>query len=193
MLSNLHVKRWKMPPVGSKRFHRNTERQSVGRKWYNEGEDRRDPQAETDRLVQEKETRKQEKVCGRYTQSFIHMRTSVGGEKNEEYDSRFVIMIHVLVTKQRNWNLAPLPFFFRSRRRCDSLSACAYVCARVGARVKVCVIALPHGLHAGRGELLNSSLQQSTAAGGHRSSLGLRRHHPHRRVVRRLPEVSGTF
>lgn len=72
-------------------------------------------------------------------------------------------------------------------------SVCAYVCACVRARVKVCVLALPHGLHAGRGELLCSSLRQSTAAGGHRRRLSLRCHHSHRRAMCGLPEVSCTL
>ncbi len=66
------------------------------------------------------------------------------------------------------------------------------VCACVRERVTVCVFALPHGLHAGRGELLCSSLRQSTAAGGHRRRLSLRCHHPHRCAMCGLPEVSCT-
>ena len=91
-----------------------------------------------------------------------------------------------------------------SSRSCDSVCEWMKVCVWTsegakerasererggGERKCVSVAALPHGLHAGRGKLHCSSLRQGPAAGGHRSRLSLRGHHPHRRSLRRMPEV----
>ncbi len=94
--------------------------------------------------------------------------------------------------KAKELILAPSLFSFRSCGQCLRVCVCVCVCACVRERVTVCVFALPHGLHAGRGELLCSSLRQSTAAGGHRRRLSLRCHHPHRCAMCGLPEVSCT-
>lgn len=131
--------------------------------------------------------RRRESVGETHSLSFIH---------TQEWES----MIHFfypsdgwkrLVIQSKGTDSSTFTFLFQILWTVFE-SVCAYVCACVRESVKVCVFALPHGLHAGRGELLYSSLRQSTAAGGHRRRLSLRCHHPHRRAMCGLPEVSCT-
>lgn len=182
----------KCPPVWDKWFHTNAEWQSVGRKWHTVGEKRERPAGDTWGERQNKSTRvrqrEKKRKCGGDSLSVIHSHSGM-----REYDSFFYPSDgwKRLVIQSKGTDSSTFTFLFQILWTVFE-SVCAYVCACVRESVKVCVFALPHGLHAGRGELLYSSLRQSTAAGGHRRRLSLRCHHPHRRAMCGLPEVSCT-